>query len=80
MTQARFALIRDMVLLIGGLALIWYETAIAPAPRLPLVALAAGMVWLPATFIADRFFAQPPAAPAEPAATPGPPDSPEAKP
>ena len=67
--RVKFAQVRDAALLIGGLTLLGYETLGVPEPRIALVTLAAVMMGLPATFIADRWFvggALPPASPPDP--------------
>ena len=47
-------MIRDVVLLIAGLALLAHETIVAPEPRIALLTLAAAMLGLPATLRLDR--------------------------
>lgn len=64
----RFHQVRDAALLVGGLALLAHETVLAPEPRIALITIAAGMIGLPATFLADRRFG---------GSTPSPPGRPE---
>ncbi len=77
-----FARARDIVLLLAGLALLGHETLLVAEPRYLLIAIAAAMIGLPATFLADRRFTSspptptpadpsPPAAPLEPGPGPG---------
>jgi hypothetical protein len=49
-----FPALRDLALLLGGLALLWHETAVVLEPRLPLLAVAIGMLGLPASLLVDR--------------------------
>jgi hypothetical protein len=58
--------LRDLALLLGGLALLWHETVVATDPRLPLLAVAIGMLGLPGSLLVDRRFVRslnPPPAP-----------------
>jgi hypothetical protein len=73
-----FPPLRDLALLLGGLALLWHETVAVPDPRPLLLAVAIGMLGLPASLLVDRRFVrslrtldQSPVAPIEP----GPPAS-----
>lgn len=52
----KFGPVRDIVLLISGLALLGHETLLVPEPRGLLITVAAAMIGLPATFFADRKF------------------------
>lgn len=56
MPRLKFAQIRDVVLLIGGLLLLCHETLVVAEPRYLLIGIAAAMIGLPATFLADRRF------------------------
>ncbi|GEL20852.1 hypothetical protein [Pseudonocardia asaccharolytica] len=65
--------IRDAVLLIGGLALLGYETVIAAEPRIAILTIAAAMIGLPATVLADRKLISRNTTPSESDPSPGPP-------
>jgi hypothetical protein len=54
-----FPMIRDIVSFIAGLGLLTYETLVPTEPRVILIGIAAAMIGLPATFFADRRFANP---------------------
>lgn len=66
MQRLKFGPLRDVVLLLGGLAILGHEMVIVVEPRIALLTLAAGMIGLPATFFADRKFQLPGIPPAEP--------------
>jgi hypothetical protein len=72
MRKLKFASVRDIVLLILGLALLGHETVIASEPRVALLTIAAAMIGLPATLLADRRFTSSSPAPIEPPTDPGP--------
>lgn len=55
--RLRFGPVRDVVLLVSGLALMFNEAVLQPEPRLIIMAAAGGMIGLPATLFADRRFA-----------------------
>lgn len=59
MQRLKFGPIRDAVLLLGGLAVLAHEMVVVAEPRIALLTLAAGMIGLPATFLADRKFQLP---------------------
>jgi hypothetical protein len=68
MPRLKFQAVRDVVLLLAGLALLGHETLVVAEPRYLLIGIAAAMIGLPATFLADRRFvtstpSQPPAEP-----------------
>lgn len=73
MPRLKFQPVRDVVLLIAGLLLLGHETLVVAEPRYLLIGIAAAMIGLPATFLADRRFvgstqsppAPPPLPPAE---------------
>ncbi len=69
MGKLKFSTVRDIVLLILGLALLGHETVIATEPRTALIAIAAAMIGLPATLLADRRFTGSSPPPPEPGAT-----------
>lgn len=72
--RLKFAGVRDVILLIGGLALLGHETLVVAEPRYLLIGVAAAMIGLPATFLADRrFVTSAPSDPTSPAPTPLPP-------
>lgn len=54
MPKLTFPTVRDVVLLLGGLAILAHEVFAAGGPRTELLTIAAGMIGLPATFLADR--------------------------
>jgi hypothetical protein len=65
--KARWQLGRDSLLLLAGIAIAAHETMIAAEPRVALLALACGMMGLPAALLADRRLVHPaPAAPPSP--------------
>jgi hypothetical protein len=70
--RARWQLARDSLLLLAGIAIAAHETLIALEPRVSLLALACGMVGLPAALLADRRLVQaaPPPSPPSDSATP----------
>lgn len=53
-TRARFQMARDSVLLLAGIAVTVHETLFAAEPRWALLAVACGMMGLPAALLADR--------------------------
>jgi hypothetical protein len=68
-----FAQVRDVLLLLCGLALLGHETLVAAEPRWILIGIAGGMIGLPATFLADRrFVSSTPAGQPAPEPTPTP--------
>lgn len=73
-TPSWWPTVRDGVLLVAGLALLWWEVMVLPEPRPLIVTLAAGMIGLPATLITGRTLL---GGPAPPPRTP-PSDTPEA--
>lgn len=78
--RPKFPAIRDVILLIAGLALLGHETLVVTEPRYLLIGIAAAMIGLPATLLADRQFvtsgsstpADPPPAEPPPADPPAP--------
>lgn len=56
MPRPKFPAVRDVTLLVSGLALLGHETLVVAEPRYLLIGLAAGMIGLPATLTADRRF------------------------
>lgn len=67
--KARWQLARDSLLLLAGIAIAAHETLIAAEPRVTLLALACGMMGLPAALLADRRLVQqtgPPLPPSPP--------------
>lgn len=66
MKKLRFGAVRDVALFVGGLCLLAYETLGVPEPRAVLIAVAAGMIGLPATLLADRRFVSTPPEPSPP--------------
>ena len=83
MARLKFAQIRDVLLLAGGLSLLGYETLGAAEPRWILVTIAAAMMGLPGALVADRLLvdrspqqqpgpdpAPPESAPTDPGPTP----------
>lgn len=62
-----FPALRDLALLLGGLALLWHETVVATDPRLPLLAVAIGMLGLPASLLVDRKLGRSASSPSAPA-------------
>ncbi len=78
LTGATFAQVRDVLLLLAGLALLGHETLVAAEPRWALIGIAAGMIGLPATFLADRRFVS--STPTEPLPEPTPDPAPGSPP
>jgi hypothetical protein len=78
MRGLKFGPARDVVLLVCGLSLLGYETLGVAEPRIVLITIAAAMIGLPATFLADRrFTGEPPTStPSLPPPTPAPPAAP----
>ncbi len=67
MRVLKFGPVRDVVLLISGLTMLGYETLAPTEPRIVLITVAAAMIGLPATFLADRrFVGSPPPDPPPP--------------
>lgn len=56
--KAHWHLARDSLLLLAGIAIAGHETLIAAEPRVSLLALAGGMMGLPAALFADRRLVQ----------------------
>jgi len=76
MRRLKAAGVRDFTLFVSGLTLIGYETLAPPEPRWLLITIAAAMMGLPATFVADRWLVDrtpppQPEAPADPAPSDG---------
>lgn len=61
---------RDSLLLLGGIAIAAHETLVAVEPRISLLAMACGMMGLPAALLADRRLVQQPPSPPSDSATP----------
>lgn len=61
--KARFQLVRDSALLVAGIAITVHETLLAVEPRWALLAVACGMMGLPAALVADRRLLQTPLPP-----------------
>lgn len=73
--RLKFPAVRDVVLLITGLLLLGHETLVVAEPRYLLIGIAAAMIGLPATFLADRrFVTSAPSTPDPPAVEPPQPD------
>jgi hypothetical protein len=70
--RLKFGPVRDVVLLLCGLGILGHEMVVVAEPRIALLTLAAGMIGLPATFLADRKFTLPGGTPppTDPAAAP----------
>lgn len=75
MPWLRFQAVRDVVLLLAGLALLGHETLVVAEPRYLLIGIAAAMIGLPATFLADRKFVT--STPSPPPVEPPPPPAAE---
>lgn len=70
MRGLKFGPIRDAVLFVSGLTLLGYETLGVAEPRIVLITIAAAMIGLPATFLADRrFVGSPPEPPTSASST-----------
>lgn len=73
MPRLKFQPVRDVVLLVAGLLLLGHETLLVAEPRYLLIGIAAAMIGLPATFLADRKFVTSAPSQTPPAEPPPPP-------